>query len=255
MRWLLSVLFAFAAIPLHAEQVNVAAASDLNFAIKEIIQQFELETGHNVRLTLGSSGNFYAQISNGAPFDVFLSADMNYPRQLEATGRAVPGSTFIYGVGGIAIWAPKTSRLNLDSLGMKALLEPSVKKIAIANPDHAPYGRAAVAAMRQAGVYEQVQKKLVLGENISQAAQFVQSGTADLGIIALSIAMSAPMRASGSYWIIPRKNYPPLEQGAVLLKNAGPAGKSFHEWLRSASAKKIFEKYDITTGLNIDTQK
>ena len=255
MRWLLSVLFAFAAIPLHAEQVNVAAASDLNFAIQEIIQQFELETGHSVRLTLGSSGNFYAQISNGAPFDVFLSADVAYPRQLEATGRAVPGSTFIYGVGGIAIWAPKTSRLNLDSLGMKALLDPSVKKIAIANPDHAPYGRAAVAAMRQAGVYDQVQKKLVLGENISQAAQFVQSGTANLGIISLSIAMSAPMGASGSYWVIPRKNYPPLEQGAVLLKNAGPAGKSFYEWLRSAPAKKIFEKHGFTIGLNTDTHR
>jgi molybdate transport system substrate-binding protein len=255
MRWLLSLFFIVAAVPLHAEQINVAAASDLNFAIKDIIQQFELETGHNVRLTLGSSGNFYAQISNGAPFEVFLSADVNYPRQLEAAGRAVAGSTFIYGIGGIAIWAPKTSHVNLESLGMKALLDPSVKKIAIANPEYAPYGRAAVAAMRKAGIYDQVRKKLVLGENMSQAAQFVQSGTADLGIIAHSIAMSAPMRASGSYWTIPLKDYPPLEQGAVLLKNAGPAAKSFYEWLRSASAKKIFEKYGFTIGLNTETQR
>src|SRR5262245_26458051 len=138
-------LFLLAAMPLVAEQVNVAAASDLNFAIQELAQQFERETGHTVRLTLGSSGNFYAQILNGAPFDVFLSTDLNYPKQLEKAGLAVGDSTFVYGVGGIALWVRKNSKIKLDS-GMKALLEPSVKKIAIANPEHAPYGRAAVAA-------------------------------------------------------------------------------------------------------------
>jgi molybdate transport system substrate-binding protein len=243
MRWLLAFFFVLAAMPVRAEQVHVAAASDLNFAIKEIIQQFERETGHKILLTLGSSGNFYAQIVNGAPFDVFLSADLNYPKQLEEAGRTVPGTTFIYGVGGIALWVPKNSKIKLEALGMKALLEPSLRKIAIANPEHAPYGRAALAAMQNAHVYESVKSKLVLGENISQAAQFVQSGAADVGIIALSIAVSEPMQRTGRYWPIPRESYPPLEQGAVLLKRAGAGGQAFHEWLRSGEARKIFAKY------------
>jgi len=243
MRWVLAFFGVLLAMPVRAEQVNVAAASDLNFAIKEIIQQFERETGHKVLLTLGSSGNFYAQIVNGAPFDVFLSADLNYAKQLESAGRAVPGSTFIYGVGEIALWVPKNSKLKLEALGIKALLEPSVKKIAIANPDHAPYGRAAVAAMQNANVYDSVKSKLVLGENISQAAQFVQSGAADVGIIALSIAVSEPMQRTGTYWPIPKESYPPLQQGAVLLKRAGAGAKAFHEWLRGVEARKIFAKY------------
>lgn len=245
MRLLLGFFCILAATPVQAEQINVAAASDLNFAIKEIIQQFEGDTGHKVQLTLGSSGNFYAQIVNGAPFDVFLSADLNYPRQLEKAGRAVPGTTFIYAVGGIALWVPKSSKIKLEALGMRALLEPSVRKIAIANPEYAPYGRAAVAAMQKAGVYDLVKSKLVLGENISQAAQFVQSGAADVGIIALSIAMSEPMQRTGTYWPVPRASYPPLEQGAVLLKRAGPAAKAFHERLRGVEARKIFAKYGL----------
>jgi molybdate transport system substrate-binding protein len=243
MRFFLFVLCVFTAIPLHAEEVNVAAASDLNFAIKEIVQQFEQATGNKVRLTLGSSGNFYAQISNGAPFDVFLSADMNYPKQLETAGQAVGGSTFVYGIGAIVLWVPKQSPLKLNSLGMRALLEPSVKKISIANPEHAPYGRAAVAAMQNAKIYDLVKSKLVLGENISQAAQFVQSGAADIGVIAASIAQSEPMLRSGVYWLIPRETYPRLEQGAVLLKRAGPAGTAFHEWLRKPESRGILAKY------------
>jgi molybdate transport system substrate-binding protein len=235
-------LWLFSAVPLHAEVINVAAASDLNYPIKEIIQQFERETGHKVRLSLGSSGNFYAQVLNGAPFDVFLSADVSYPKQLEKAGRAVLDSTFVYGVGGIAVWVPKTSKLNVNALGMKSLLDPAVKKIAIANPEHAPYGRAAVAAMQKASVYDSVKRKLVFGENISQAAQFVQSGTADVGIIALSIVMSEPMR-SGTYWQVPRDMYPMLEQGAALLKHGGAGAKAFHEWLRGEAARRIFEKY------------
>jgi len=240
-----SILLGIAAavIPLHAETVNVAAASDLNFALKEIVELFEHKTGHQVHLTLGSSGNFYAQISNGAPFDVFLSADMDYPRQLEMKGYAVPGSLFTYGIGGLALWAPNRSGLNIAKLGLGALLDDSVKKIAIANPEHAPYGRAAVAAMERANVYDRARGKLVFGENISQAAQFVQSGAADVGVIALSIAVSAPMREAGRYWVIPADMYPLLEQGAVLLKHAGPAGKAFHQWLHGAEAQRVFFKY------------
>jgi molybdate transport system substrate-binding protein len=244
MKFLLCFLCLFVAIcPLQAETINVAAASDLNFPIKEIIQQFEQRTGNQVHLTLGSSGNFYAQIVNGAPFDVFLSADMNYPKQLESKGKVVQGSTFVYGVGRIALWVPKRSALDLEKLGLRAVTEPSVQKIAIANPEHAPYGRAAVAALEQAKVYDAARPKLVLGENISQAAQFVQTGAADIGIVALSIALSAPMRAAGRYWIIPSDMYPRLEQGAVLLKRGGPAAKAFHEWLRGTESRKILEKY------------
>ncbi len=237
------VLCLVAAVPLHADQVSVAAASDLNFAIKEVIREFERTTGHKVRLTLGSSGNFYAQIENGAPFDVFLSADVAYPRQLEQHGHAIAGSTFVYGTGRIALWVHSRSSLNVDRLGMRALLDPSVKKIAIANPQHAPYGRAAVAAMQHANVHEAVRSRLVLGENISQAAQFVQSGAADIGVIALSIALSEPMQKSGRHWIIPADTYPKLEQGAALLKRAGPAARQFHSWLKSAAAKQVFSKY------------
>src|SRR5436309_2127613 len=172
MRFALSLAWLLWSIPLHAEEVRVAAASDLNFAMKEIIPEFERDTGHKVRLTQGSSGNFYAQILNGAPFDVFLSADLNYPRRLEQAKKAVAGSTFVYGVGRIALWVPQRSSLDLDKLGMQALVQTSVKKIAIANPGHAPYGRAAIAAMEHAKVLDQANNKLVLGENISQAAQF-----------------------------------------------------------------------------------
>jgi molybdate transport system substrate-binding protein len=243
MKFLLSLLCVLVANPLHAEDINVAAASDLNFAIKEIIQRFEHNTGNKVRLTLGSSGNFYALIVNGAPFDVFLSADVNYPKQLEQRGLAVAGSTFIYGIGGISLWVSRNSIIKVDSLGMRSLLEPSGRKIAIANPEHAPYGRAAVAAMQNAKVYDVVKSKLVFGESVSQAAQFVQTGAADIGIIALSIAMSEPMLRTGKYWTIPRNMYPPLEQGAVLLKRGGSGAKAFYEWLRGAESKRILQKY------------
>ncbi len=243
MKKLFGLLWMLAAIPLYAGEIHVAAASDLNFAIKEIIQKFEPRGGHKVRLTLGSSGNFYAQIVNGAPFDVFLSADMDYPARLEQAGYAVPGSTFVYGIGAITLWIPKTSPLDIERMGMMALLEPSVKKIAIANPGHAPYGRAAVAAMLAAGVYDRVKNKLVLGENISQAAQFVQSGAADIGILAKSIAGSEAMLRAGRHWVVPPETYPPLLQGAVLLKRGGPAAKSFHDFLRSAEAREVLTKY------------
>jgi len=240
---LLWVFCLFLAIPLRAESVNVAAASDLSFALQEVIQQFEHDTGNQVHLTLGSSGNFYAQIVNGAPFDVFLSADMEYPKQLEEKGYAVGGSTFAYGVGRIAIWVPSRSTLDIEKLGIRVLLDSSIRKVAIANPAHAPYGRAAVAALKKAGLYDSVKSKLVLGENISQAAQFVESGAADAGIIAVSIAFSAPMRETGRYWVIPADMHPPLEQGAVLLRHAGMSGKAFHQWLRRPEAQRILQKY------------
>lgn len=230
-------------LPARAESINVAAAADLSFALREITAAFEHETGNQVHLTLGSSGNLYAQILNGAPFDVFLSADMDFPKQLETKGYAVPGSAFAYGLGALALWVPKQSTIKLEKIGMQALLDDRVKKVAIANPEHAPYGRAAVAAMESAKVYDRIRPKLVLGENVSQAAQFVQSGAAQIGIIALSVAASAPMRESGRYWIVPADLYPLLEQGAVLLKHGGPAAKEFYQWLHDSETQQILFKY------------
>ena len=227
-----------------AEEITIAAASDLNFAFKEIVSEYEKESGNHVKLTLGSSGNFYAQIQNGAPFDIYFSADIAYPRKLEEAGLTVPGSLYHYAVGRIVLWTGKEAHLDL-SKGLEILGEPRIKKIAIANPKHAPYGRAAVAAMEHAEVYDRVKDKLVLGENISQAAQFVESGAADVGIIALSLALAPPMQAVGHYWEIPADAYPPIEQGAVILmggKNQESA-KAFLSFIQGAEGQTMMKRY------------
>jgi molybdate transport system substrate-binding protein len=227
-----------------AEEITIAAASDLNFAFKEIVAEYEKTTGNHVKLTLGSSGNFYAQIQNGAPFDLYFSADIAYPRKLEEAGLTVPGSIYQYAVGRIVMWTGHESRIDVTQ-GFETLREATVKKIAIANPKHAPYGRAAVAAMEYFKVYDQVKDKLILGENISQAAQFVESGAADVGIIALSLALAPPMQAAGHYWEIPADAYPPIEQGAVILmggKNQESA-KAFLSFIQGAEGQTMMKRY------------
>jgi len=236
---------------LFAGEVVVAAASDLSAAAKEFIGDFEKRTGHTVKLSLGSSGNFHAQIKNGAPFDVFLSADLNYVRELEKAGLTEAGSSFVYAIGRVVLWVPQNSPLDVRTLGMRALLQPQVRRIAIANPEHAPYGRAAVSAMEKAGVYSAARSKLVLGENISQAAQFVQSGSADIGVIALSLALTDTMKSSGSYWEIPIDSYPTIEQGAALLTQARRAGhlaaaREFLDALRSTTGRAILQRYGFS---------
>src|SRR5207248_2089719 len=201
-------------------------------------------TGNKVRLSLGSSGTFATQISNGAPFDVFLSADIAYAQDLDKKGLTESGTTFVYAVGRIVLWVPKSSAINVEKLGMNALLQPSVRKIAIANPVHAPYGRAAVSAMQHSGVYEKVKNKLVLGENISQASQFVQSGAAQIGVIALSIALSDSMRAAGKYWLIPPDTYERMDQAGIILKQARKAGhldaaRAFTAALQSSNGRTV----------------
>ena len=227
-----------------AEEITIAAASDLNFAFREIVTEYEKTTGNHVRLTLGSSGNFYAQIQNGAPFDIYFSADIAYPRKLEEAGLTVPGSLYQYAVGRIVMWTRHESRIDVTQ-GFEALREPTVKKIAIANPKHAPYGRAAVAAMEYFKVYDQVKDKLVLGENISQAAQFVDSGAADVGIIALSLALAPPMQAAGHYWEIPADSYPPIKQGAVILKGGKnqESSKAFLSFIQGAEGQTMMKRY------------
>jgi molybdate transport system substrate-binding protein len=196
----------------------VAAAADLKYALDELLVEFERQYPHiDVRPTYGSSGNFYAQLSNQAPFDLFFSADIDYPRRLIEQGRALQETEFLYAVGQIVVWVRNESPLDVETQGVHALLEPGVRKIAIANPQHAPYGRAAEAALQHLGVYEQVQSRLVLGENIAQTAQFVESGAADVGVLALSLAMAPALRDKGRYAIIPLHAYPRLEQGGVIL--------------------------------------
>jgi molybdate transport system substrate-binding protein len=228
-------------------EVTVAAASDLTYAMNEIAASFEKETGCTVRLSFGSSGNFLTQIENGAPFDVFFSADIAYPRKLETEGLAAPGSTYLYAVGKIVLWTSKESKLDLTK-GLAALRDPSVKKISIANPAHAPYGRAAEEALHKAGVYDAVKDRLVLGENISQAAQFVQSGNADAGILALSLAASPAMKDDGRYEIIPENLYAPIEQGAVVTRAAAnPRGaRMLLDYTKIPATAGILERFGFT---------
>lgn len=220
--------------------LTIAAASDLQPVLPRLAAAFERETGHTVRTTFGSSGNLLAQIRNGAPFDVFLSADIAYPRQLMADGLAVPGTLTSYATGTIVLWTRRGSGIDVKQ-GWSAVTADRAKRIALANPDHAPYGRAAVAALTNAGIYERVRAKLVFGENVAQAAQFVQSGNADVGILPLSLAKSAPLMAAGEYAAIPDTYYPALEQGGVVLRasRSKDAARAFLQYLKRRDVAKI----------------
>ncbi|HEY0945417.1 MAG TPA: molybdate ABC transporter substrate-binding protein [Opitutaceae bacterium] len=214
---LVSVLVVFPAVSAAAE-LAVAAAADLKFALDELVGEFTAaQPDVTVKVTYGSSGNFFAQLQNRAPFDLYFSADIDYPRRLASGGLALDG-VFSYAVGRIVLWVPKASPLDVEGLGMRALLDPAARKIAVANPQHAPYGRAAVAALKSLGVHAQVEPRLVYGENISQAAQFVQSGAADAGVIALSLAVAPALRDAGRFWEVPLDAYPRMEQGGVIMK-------------------------------------
>lgn len=228
----------------QVKEVRVAAAADLKFAMTEMAGQFEKQTGTKVNVTYGSSGNFFSQLQNGAPFDLFFSADIEYPKNLEAAGLAEPGTLYEYAIGRIVIWAPADAGMNVTKQGWKTLSDSRVQKIAIANPEHAPYGRAAVAALQKAGIYEQVKAKLVYGENISQAAQFVQSGNAQAGIIALSLAISPAMK-EGKSWEIPANMHAPIEQGVIVMKNAKnkDTARAFLEFVKSEAGRALLSKY------------
>src|SRR6202453_3293980 len=202
-----------------AQEITVAAAADLHFAMQDIAGHFEKQTGKMVKPTYGSSGNFFQQIQNGAPFDVFFSANLDYAKKLEDAGLTVPGSYYPYAKGKIVIWVRNDSKLDLSS-GMQALLDPSIKKIAVRSEEHAPYGQAAVAAMQNVKIYEKVKDKFVLGENISQTASFVVSGGADVGIVALALALSPNMKDKGRYVEVPAGEYPPIEQACVILASS-----------------------------------
>jgi len=235
--------------PASDRVVGVAAAADLKYALDEIVAEFQKShPAIKVSVTYGSSGNFFSQLANKAPFDIFFSADIDYPNKLIAAGLASENSRFNYAVGRIVVWVPKDSPIDVEKLGIESLAQTSVKKIAIANPEHAPYGRAAEAAMKKLGVYERVKDQLVLGENIAQAAQFVETGAADIGIIALSLAMAPAMKDKGKYWPVPLDAYPTLEQGGVILSWAKDpeATEQFKAFVTGSEGRASLKRYGFT---------
>jgi molybdate transport system substrate-binding protein len=230
-------------------KLTIAAAADLQFALEDVDKSFRQSHPEiDLAVTYGSSGNFYSEIRNQAPFDVFLSADIEYPRKLAQEGYADASSMFVYGVGRIVVWVPEQSPIDVSQLRMGAMEAASVKHIAIANPEHAPYGRAAAAAMRSMGVYDRVAPKLVLGENIAQTLQFVQSGAADIGIVALALALAPSTKAHGRYWEVPLDAYPKIEQAGVVLSHAGNpnTAREFCAFLQSAGARTRLKEYGFS---------
>ena len=234
----------------HTKSVSlvVAAAADLSSALQNIAQDYEHNTGVKLKLSFGASGMLTQEIHNGAPFDVFLSADMDYPRQLIAAGAAEADSLVQYAEGKLVLWVPADSQLDLVHDGIKVLLVPSVKKIAIANPQHAPYGRAALAAMKHSDLYDRVKDRLVTAENVAQAAQFVESGNAQVGFVALAHAVAPGMHDKGRYWELPADDYPALQQGAVVLTRSTQKieAKNFLQYLKSDQGSAVLRKYGFT---------
>ncbi len=241
----LFLIAVFMCFPAHADDITVAAASDFNYALKDLASRFEKKTGERVTFSFGSSGNLYSQIQRGAPYDLFFSADIAYPQQLSAMGFVESSSLRTYAVGRLVLWVPQSSSLDPEKLKMNLLLEPSVHRIAIANPQHAPYGRAAMAALEHFGLKDKVAGKLVFGENISQAAQFVQSGNAQAGLIALSLAVSPAMKDSGRYWELPTDSYPELQQAVAILSASKHrvSAKVFLDYVFSDEGTAVLEQY------------
>ena len=224
---------------------TVAAASDLQFALETIAKGFTAETGERVTMVFGSSGNLARQAMNGAPFELFLSADEAFVDRLAKDGYTRDQGT-LYGIGRIVLFAPRGSPLAVDEQmdGLRTLLanKPTVR-FAIANPEHAPYGRAAEAALRARGLWDALQPALVMGENISQTAQFATSGGAAGGILAYSLVLGPALKDRGAYVLLPESLHPALRQRMVLLKRAGPAAQRFYEYLQGPSARALFKQY------------
>jgi molybdate transport system substrate-binding protein len=239
------LLVSLTGVSLRAEQITVAAAADLNYAMKDLAAQFQQKTGNQVALSFGASGNLYSQIQSGAPYDLFFSADSEYPKKLADAGKIDKASLRTYAVGHLVLWIPNSSKLDLQKLKMDILLQPSVQKIAIANPEHAPYGKAAVAALEHCQVKGLVSDKFVLGENISQAAQFVQSGNAQAGLIAESLALSPPMKSAGRFWQVPPDSYPEIQQTVGILTSSKhkQVAQAFLDFINSAEGAKILQQY------------
>jgi molybdate transport system substrate-binding protein len=227
--------------------LTIAAASDLQTVLPGIVRDFERSTQARVSVSYGSSGSFFAQIQNGAPFDVFLSADVDYPKQLAAAGLADPATLEVYATGHLVIWARRETKLDL-SRGLTALTDGRVRHVAVANPKYAPYGRAAVAALRSARLFEAVQPKLVMGESLAQAAQLVESGNADLGLLSRSLVLGPTLSAEGTYADIPAGLYPPIEQAAIVVKTSrnSTVARTFVAFLRRDDARRHLERFGFS---------
>jgi len=224
---------------------SIAAASDLKFALDDVAARFRQHTGKAVRLTYGSSGNFYRQIQQGAPFELFLSADEEYVSRLATEGLTVDGGAR-YATGRIVLFVPMNSTVKADPAFADlrgALHDGRLRRLAIANPEHAPYGRAARQALLHLGLWDTLSTRLVLGENVSQAAQFAVSGSAQAGIFALSLALSPEFAGHGDYVLIPESRHAPLHQRAVLLRRSGDVARAFFLFLQQPAAQEVFRRY------------
>ena len=243
MKRILLIILIFTALTDQAQTVKIAAAADLRYAMDEIARSYmKTNPGTNVEVVFGSSGNAYTQISNGAPFDIYFSADIIYPQKLKKAGLTITEPK-LYAIGRIVIWS---STLDV-SKGMDVLKNPKIK-IATANPEHAPYGQRAVEALKYYKIHDQVEKQLSFGENISQAAQFCLTGNAEVGLLALSLALSPNMTDKGKYYLIPAEAHQPLKQAYVLLKHSkgNKTAFDFCNFIETKAARTIFEKYGFT---------
>lgn len=241
----LAIFFAFGFSTAHA--TTLAAASDLKFAMDELIAQYQSQTGRKVQAVYGSSGQFFMQIAQGAPFEIFLSADESLVTQLESQG-LTQGPGVLYGVGRLVFFVPKGSRLKPDLADLRLALEDGrLRRLAIANPVHAPYGRAAQQSLVKLGLWTAIESRLVLGENVSQAAQFAASGSADAGIFALSLMLAPALRQAGSYTDVPADLHAPLRQRMTLLRRAGPEAQAFYAWLQEPAARAVLHRYGFST--------
>ena len=220
-----------------AEEVQIAAAADLRYVLPELVRGFEQAGNDTARVSFGASGNFAAQIENGAPYELFLSADEQYPARLERENLIEPGGPFPYATGKLVVWVRKDSPVDVAA-GMRVLAESRVQKIAVANPEQAPYGRAAIAALRAERLYERVRGKLVFGESILQTATWAESGDADAGLIALSLAVAPRMRSEGTYYLVPSGDYPKIVQTGCILRRSTnkDAARRFVEYLQIGRA-------------------
>ncbi len=239
--WCIVVLAITGATPASAEQALVAVAANFIPPFREIAIEFEAATGHTLRVAAGSSGNFYSQMKNGAPFDLFLSADAERPKLLEAEGLGVKDSRFTYAIGRLALWSPNPDLVK----GEQTLRSEHFKYLAIANPKIAPYGVAAIQTMQKLGVWENVQPRMVMGENLGQTMGFIESGNAQLGFVALSQVLDPKIKGKGSRWDVPKHLHEPIKQDAILLTkgNKNAAAKGLMEFLRSLTAQAIIERY------------
>ena len=226
----------------HAGQITVAAAADLKFAMDEIVAGFQKEhPGDEIQVTYGSSGKFHTQIQQGGPFDLFFSADISFPRELAAKGLAA-SEVRPYAVGRIVLWS---NSMDASRMTLASLSDPKISRIAIANPKHAPYGKRAEEALKALGLWDRLQSKLVFGENIAQTAQYVQSGNAQIGIIALSLAINPELAKNGGYYLIPDNLHNPLEQGYIVTKRGDgkPLAKKFADYMGGKKARAVMTRY------------